>query len=400
MSTNRKKQATVNSKMHIKHKLFAGYDLWLLDTALLLMCIGLIMVASASISIAAKEYADPLHFFWRQGVALMIGLSFAFVIVKVPLQFWQNISVLLLILAFVMLFLVLVPGIGKEVNGSMRWIQIGPFSLQTSEPVKFCVIAYLAGYIVRHKQTVQTDFAGFVRPIVMLTIISGLLLMQPDFGATVVLFTTALGMLFMGGIPLLRFFAWVSVAFTILLTLAIMSPYRMQRLMSFIDPWKDPFDTGFQLTQALIAFGRGEWLGVGLGSSIQKLFYLPEAHTDFVFSVIAEETGLFGSVFIICLFSFLVWRAFVIGHVAESVEKYFAAYFAYGIGLIIGIQAYINMGVNMGILPTKGLTLPLLSYGGNSLITYCMLIAILLRIEYENRQDTRNIVQKVVVAYA
>ena len=400
MPASKRKQATPTTRMQIKQRVFAGYDLWLLDAVLIMLCIGLVMMTSASISIAAKEFSDPLHYFWRQGFALCIGLTIAIAVLKIPMQFWQDMSVFLLIAAFVILVLVLIPGVGKEVNGSMRWIQLGPFSFQTSEPVKLCVIAYLAGYIVRHQQTVQTNFAGFVRPIVVLTMISGLLLMQPDFGAGVVLFATALGMLFMGGIPLLRFFAWVLVAFTALLTLAILSPYRMQRLMSFIDPWKDPFDSGFQLTQALIAFGRGEWFGVGLGSSVQKLFYLPEAHTDFVFAVIAEETGLIGSIFIILLFSFLIWRAFVIGHVAESVEKYFAAYFAYGIGLIIGIQAYINMGVNMGILPTKGLTLPLLSYGGNSLITYCILIAVLLRIEYENRQDTRNIVKKVVVAYA
>lgn len=400
MVLRKRNQATVASNYHIKHRLVAGYDLWLMGVSLLVICLGLVMVTSSSISIAAKEYADPLHFFWRQGFAAAIGLSLGFVLLHIPMKFWEALSVPLLIAAILMLIMVLLPGVGKEVNGSMRWIQLGPFALQASEPVKFCVIAYLAGYIVRHQETVRSEFAGFIRPIGVLTLISGLLLLEPDFGASVVLFGTALGMLFMGGVPLGRFFAWVSVAVTALFTLAVLSPYRMQRLMSFIDPWKDPYDSGFQLTQALIAFGRGEWFGVGLGSSVQKLFYLPEAHTDFVFSVLAEETGLVGSVFIVLLFSFLVWRAFVIGHLAEMVEKYFAAYFAYGIGLIIGIQAFINMGVNMGVLPTKGLTLPLLSYGGNSLIVYCMLLSILLRIEYENRQDTRNIVPKVVTTYA
>ncbi len=400
MPTNRKTQATVASHYHIKHRLIAGYDLWLMGISLLIICVGLVMVTSASVSIAANNFDDPLHYFWRQGIAAGIGLSLAILLLKIPMRFWEVMSVPMLITAIVMLIMVLIPGIGKEVNGSMRWVQLGPFSLQASEPVKFFIIAYLAGYIVRHQDTVQTDFAGFIRPIGVLTLISGLLLMEPDFGASVVLFATALGMLFMGGVPLSRFFAWVAVAFSALLTLAILSPYRMQRLMSFVDPWKDPYDSGFQLTQALIAFGRGEWLGVGLGSSIQKLFYLPEAHTDFVFAVLAEELGLTGSLIMILLFSFIVWRAFVIGHLAERVEKYFAAYFAYGIGLIIGIQAYINIGVNMGVLPTKGLTLPLMSYGGNSLITFCMLLGVLLRIEYENRQDTRNIVSKVVTAYA
>jgi len=400
MSARYKQQATLSSHYHVKNKLIAGYDLWLMGISLLILCIGLVMVASASISISAKEFNDPLHYLWRQGVAATIGLSLAFIILKIPMRFWELVSVPLLMTAIFMLILILIPGVGKEVNGSMRWIQLGPFSLQASEPVKLCVIAYLAGYMVRHGETVQTNFAGFIRPIGVMTFISGLLLLEPDFGASVVLFATALGMLFMGGVPLTRFFAWVSVAVSALITLAILSPYRMQRLMSFVDPWKDPYDSGFQLTQALIAFGRGDWFGVGLGSSVQKLFYLPEAHTDFVFSVLAEELGLFGSITMILLYSFIVWRAFVIGHLAERVEKYFAAYFAYGIGLIIGIQAYINIGVNMGVLPTKGLTLPMMSYGGNSLIVFCMLLGILLRVEYENRQDTRNIITNVVPTYA
>ncbi len=400
MSARYKQQATLASHYHVKNKLVAGYDLWLMGIALLILCIGLIMVASASISISAKEFGYPLHYFWRQGFAAVIGLSLAFVILKIPMSFWEFVSLPLLIGAIFLLVLILIPGIGKEVNGSMRWVQLGPFALQASEPVKLCVIGYLAGYMVRHRQTVQTDFAGFIRPIGVLTLISGLLLLEPDFGASVVLFATALGMLFMGGVPLIRFFAWVSVAVSALITLAILSPYRMQRLMSFVDPWKDPYDSGFQLTQALIAFGRGDWLGVGLGSSVQKLFYLPEAHTDFVFSVLAEELGLVGTISMILLYSFIVWRAFVIGHIAERVEKHFAAYFAYGIGLIVGIQAYINIGVNMGVLPTKGLTLPLMSYGGNSLIVFCMLLGILLRIEYESRQDTRHLNTSVVSAYA
>ncbi len=400
MSARNKQQATLASHYHIKNKLIAGYDLWLMGISLILVCVGLIMVASASISISAKEFDEPLHFFWRQGIAAAIGLSLAFIILKVPMRVWEMGSMSLLLIAIFMLALILIPGVGKEVNGSMRWIQLGPFSLQASEPVKLCIIAYLASYLVRHGETVQTDFKGFIRPIGVLTLISALLLLEPDFGASVVLFATALGMLFMAGVPLSRFCAWGSVAISALITLAILSPYRMQRLMSFVDPWKDPYDSGFQLTQALIAFGRGDWFGVGLGSSVQKLFYLPEAHTDFVFSVLAEELGLIGSLVMIFLYSFIVWRAFVIGHIAERVEKYFAAYFAYGIGLIIGIQAYINIGVNMGVLPTKGLTLPLMSYGGNSLIVYCMLLGILLRIEYENRQDTRTVVSKVVPAYA
>jgi cell division protein FtsW len=319
---------------------------------------------------------------------------------KLPMMFWEYISVPCLIIGIFLLVLVLIPSVGREVNGSFRWIGIGPIALQASEPIKLFIVAYLAGYLVRHNESVKISFAGFIRPIGILTLIVGLLLLEPDFGAGVVLFATALGMLFMGGVPISRFIAWVSVAIVSLFSLAILSPYRLQRLMSFADPWQDPFNSGFQLTQALIAFGRGEWFGVGLGSSVQKLFYLPEAHTDFIFAVLAEELGLIGSVIVILLYSFIIWRAFVIGQLAEYAGKLFSAYFAYGIGLIIGIQAYINLGVNMGVLPTKGLTLPLMSYGGNSIIVSCMLIGILLRIAFENRQPEQVVFPRTETTYA
>ena len=399
MSINNKQQATLSSQSQVNKKLIAGYDFWLMGISLSILFFGLIMVTSASISISAKEFNDPLFYLWRQGIAAIIGLFFTSIILKIPMHFWRLVSVPLLMISIFLLILVLIPGVGKEVNGSMRWIQLGPFSLQPSEPVKLFFIAYLAGYMVRHRETLRTGFTGFISPIIVLIFISALLLFEPDFGTSVVLFGTALGMLFMGGVPKIRFIAWILVAVSALTTIAFLSPYRMQRLMSFLDPWKDPYDSGFQLTQALIAFGRGDWFGVGLGSSVQKLFYLPEAHTDFIFSVLAEELGLFGSIMMILLYSFIVWRAFVIGHIAERVEKHFSAYFAYGIGLIIGIQAYINIGVNMGVLPTKGLTLPMMSYGGNSLIVFCMLLGILLRVEYENRQDSRQIITNVEPTY-
>jgi len=395
-----KKQATLKRYTYDRQELSRQYDMWLLGIIILILSIGLIMVASSSITVSAREFSDPLHYFWRQSVSAIIGIIAGLIIIRIPVQFWQFMSVPLLIVGLILLVLVLVPGVGKEVNGSMRWIKLGPLALQASEPVKFCVITYLAGYLVRHGHAVRNSFSGFIRPISIVTLVAGFLLLEPDFGASVVLFATALGMLFMGGVPLSRFIAWVMVAVVSLFSLAVLSPYRMHRLTSFIDPWKDPYDSGFQLTQALIAFGRGEWFGVGLGSSIQKLFYLPEAHTDFMFAVIAEETGLVGSIFVICLFSLLVWRAFVIGHIAEHSGKYFSAFFAYGIGLMIGIQAFINIGVNMGVLPTKGLTLPLMSYGGNSLITSCMLLAVLMRIEFENRQHKRAQIPDKVVAYA
>ncbi|HSR62197.1 MAG TPA: putative lipid II flippase FtsW [Gammaproteobacteria bacterium] len=381
-------------------RLLFQYDPWLIGTIVLLLGTGLVMVASASITVADRQHGEPMYYFWRQSVSVAIGIGFAIIIMKVPLEVWRRSSAALLALGFFFLLLVLVPGIGYEVNGSMRWIRIGPVALQASEPAKFCVIAYLAGYMVRHGLQVRESFAGFIKPIIVLTLISALLLLEPDYGAAVVMFATALGMLFMGGVPLSRFFAWVLTALAALASLAILSPYRMQRLVSFIDPWQDPYNSGFQLTQALIAFGRGNWSGAGLGGSIQKLFYLPEAHTDFVFAVIAEELGLIGSLFIIALFCFLVWRAFVIGHVAELAGKQFAAYFAYGIGLLIGTQAFINIGVNMGVLPTKGLTLPLMSYGGNSIIVTCALLAVLLRVEFENRQVRRPFVPEKSDVYA
>ena len=384
----------------VRRTLFFDYDGWLLTIILLLLAIGLIMLASSSLAISEKQFNDPLHYFWRQVIALCIGITCAVITLRLPLRFWQFMSVPMLILGTLGLTLVLLPGVGKEVNGSLRWIQLGPFSFQASETMKICIIAYMAGYLVRQQEQVRNNFAGFIRPIGIVIIVAGLLLLEPDFGAAVVLFATTLGMLFLAGVPMSRFIAWGLLAVSALFTLAVLSPYRMQRLMSFLDPWQDPYDSGFQLTQALIAFGRGEWFGVGLGSSVQKLFYLPEAHTDFIFAVLAEETGLFGIIVVVLLFSFIVCRAFSIGQVAQSSGKLFAAYFAYGIGLMIGIQAFINIGVNMGLLPTKGLTLPLFSYGGNSLIVNCVLLGLLLRIEYENRQSKDVDMPNTVTSYA
>ena len=387
--SDRLQQAIPKTSVPKAMQMFYGYDIWLLTVITFLVCLGLVMVASASITVAERQFDDPLYYFWRQFISVGIGTGLFLVFLRIPMAVWERASGLLLFFGFVLLILVLIPGIGYEVNGSMRWIKTWPFSIQASEPVKLFLIAYMAGYLVRRGEEVRTSFSGFIKPIIILTAMSGLLLLEPDYGACVVMFSAALGMMFLGGVPLSRFFSWMLVALASLASLAILSPYRMKRLISFVDPWQDPFNSGFQLTQALIAFGRGEWFGVGLGSSIQKLFYLPEAHTDFVFAVLAEELGLFASLLVLGLFSFVVWRAFVIAQIAESSGKLFAAYFANGIGLIIGIQAFINIGVNMGMLPTKGLTLPLLSYGGNSIIITCVLLAVLLRIDFENRQIRR-----------
>ncbi len=381
------------------HGLLWGYDAWLIGVVLLLIAIGLVMVASSSITIAERRFHEPLYYFWRQSFSVLIGLVLAVIVMKIPLVFWRKVSVILLSVGILLLVMVLVPGVGREVNGSMRWIGMGPFAIQASEPVKLCVIAYLAGYLVRHEMQVRETFGGFSKPVGVLTIISGLLLLEPDYGAGVLLFATALGMLFVGGVPLTRFAAWGIVAIGALLSIATLAPYRLERLMSFINPWADPYNSGFQLTQALIAFGRGEWFGVGLGGSVQKLFYLPEGHTDFVFAVIAEELGFLGSALVIGLFCFVVWRAFVIGQLAERVGLLFAAYLAYGCGLVIGLQAFINMGVNLGVLPTKGLTLPLMSYGGNSVVVTCILFGWLLRVGYEARRAEFQPISRPAASY-
>lgn len=372
----------------------AAYDAGLMGAALLLIFAGLIMVASASASISARDHGGAaLYYFWRQAGMAGLGLLLAALCLKLPMRLWQALGPALLLIAIVLLGLTVLPGLGREVNHSTRWLPLGPFALQVSEPARLALIACLAGYLARRGEAVRAHFTGFFLPVLVLALIAFLLLLQPDYGASVLFILTALGMLFLAGLPLGRFLAWGAVAVCGCLALAVLWPYRLRRLLSFTDPWRDAYDSGLQLTQALIAFGRGEWFGVGLGGGVQKLFYLPEAHTDFLFAVLAEELGLTGALTVILLYTFIVWRAFAIGRRAELAGQYFAAYFAWGSGLIIGLQAYINIGVNMGVLPTKGLTLPLMSYGGNSLIVYCLLLGILLRIDYENRHPRRDIMQ-------
>jgi cell division protein FtsW len=282
-----------------------------------------------------------------------------------------------------MLTLVLLPGIGKEVNGSTRWISFGVFNFQVSEAVKLFLIIYVAGYLVRHGEAVRTSILGFIKPMLMIGLAALLLLLEPDFGATVVIIGTVLGMMYLGGVRFTQFIAFLGMFGLAAWLLVVSSPYRMERLTSFMNPWADPYDSGFQLTQSLIAIGTGGWFGTGLGGSVQKLFYLPESHTDFLFAVLSEELGFVGVCLVICLYSILFYRAVRIALLAEKSGNRFAAYVAYGIGIWLAMQAVINMGVNMGMLPTKGLTLPLMSYGGSSLIICCMAIGLLLRIHYE-----------------
>ncbi len=379
-------QAVVRGASPPEVRFLSGYDHWLIGCILLLMSLGLVMVASASVTVADRQFHEPLHYFWRQLGSVGAGLVVMLVLMKLPLRLWQPASSMFLFLGLSLLLLVLIPGLGHEVNGSMRWVRLGPLTLQASEPVKLCAIIYLAGYLVRHGEQVRSAFVGFIKPMGVLTVLAGLLLLEPDFGATVVLFATTLGMLFMGGVPLVRFTAWGLTAVAALVGVAMLAPYRVKRLLTFMDPWADPYNSGFQLIQSLIAMGRGEWLGVGLGASVQKLFYLPEAHTDFIFAVLAEEFGLAGCVLVIVAFTFIIWRSFQIGAQAGRAGDPFAAYLAYGIGLLVGLQAMINIGVNMGVLPTKGLTLPFISYGSNSLIVTSAAMGLLLRIGYESGQ--------------
>ena len=360
-------------------------DFLLLSSAVALAMLGLVMVSSASITIADRELGQPLYYALRQAIYIGLGLFGGVLLFRVRLAMLERLGMTLLLSAFVLLLLVLVPGVGIEVNGATRWISTGLFRLQVSEPAKLCFIIYLAGYLARHQESVRTQLTGFLKPVGLFFLVSLLLLVEPDFGSSVVLGATVMGMIFLAGVRLVHFAGAASLAGLLLGGAAVSSSYRMERLKTFLDPWADPFDSGFQLTQSLMAIGRGEWFGVGLGSSIQKLFYLPEAHTDFVFAVLAEELGLLGVVVIIALYSVLVWRAFVIAAQAVRADNPFASHLAYGIGIWFGLQSFINIGVNMGLLPTKGLTLPLMSYGGSSMIVMCAALALLLRIDYETR---------------
>jgi cell division protein FtsW len=360
-------------------------DYVLLMTAVALASLGLVMVASASITFADRDLGQPFYYAMRQAVYIGIGVLLAMPVYRLRLALLEQAGPVLLVAALVLLVAVLIPGIGREVNGSTRWISTGLFNLQVSEPAKLMILVYLAGYLARHGEELRERLSGFIKPMAVLSLAALLLLLEPDFGATVVLMATAMGMIFLAGVRLWHFSGMLGVAGLSLAGLAVSSPYRMERLTTFLNPWADPFNSGFQLTQSLIAIGRGELSGVGLGASIQKLFYLPEAHTDFVFAVLAEELGLLGVFVVIALYAVVVWRAFVIARQAENAGNVFAGSLAYGIGIWIGLQSFINMGVNMGLLPTKGLTLPLMSYGGSSMVIMCVAIALLLRIDSETR---------------
>jgi cell division protein FtsW len=366
----------------------SSFDQGLLWSALLLASIGLVMVYSASVAMASAEKFTGFrssYFLVRHCAYLTIGLVLAAGVFRVPVWLWQKAAPWLFIGGVAVLVIVLIPGVGREVNGSRRWIPLGFASFQPSELMKLFVVLYAADYTVRKAAFMDNFRRGFLPMFAVMTFVAALLLREPDFGALVVVTAIAMAVLFLGGLNW-RLFAGLAlllaVAFVILI---ISSPYRLQRILGFMDPWADAYGKGYQLSHSLIAFGRGEWFGVGLGASVEKLFYLPEAHTDFLLAVIAEELGFAGVAAVITLFLFLVHRAFAVGRQAASLERYFAALVAQGIGVWLASQAFINMGVNMGLLPTKGLTLPLLSFGGTGIVVTSVALAILLRIDYENR---------------
>ncbi|MES2367977.1 putative lipid II flippase FtsW [Thiobacillus thioparus] len=371
----------------------AELDFSLLWLAMGLLAIGLVMVYSASIAIAeAARYThhNGEYYLLRQGIFIAMGVGVGMAAFRVPMRVWQQAAPYLFLAGLLLLVVVLIPHIGREVNGSRRWIPLGFANLQPSELMKFLAVLYAADYTTR-KAAFMHDFKkGFLPMAAVMMLAGALLLREPDFGAFVVIVSIAMGILFLGGLNWKVFAGLVVVLLIGFVLLILTSPYRLQRVLGFMDPFADPYGKGYQLSHALIAFGRGEWLGLGLGGSIEKLFYLPEAHTDFLMAVIAEEFGFVGVVVVVALFAWLIVKAFLIGHRAAQLERNFCALVAQGIGIWIGVQALINMGVNVGLLPTKGLTLPFLSFGGSGIIANCLAVAILLRIDWEHRQMMRG----------
>jgi cell division protein FtsW len=371
----------------------AEFDQSLLWTAALLLGLGLVMVYSASIAIAEGSRAtgnQPSYYLLRHGLFVAVSLVAAVVAFQIPLRWWQQAAPYLFLLGAGLLILVLVPGVGREVNGSQRWIALPFVTVQPSEFMKLFAVLYAADYTVRKAAHMASFRKGFLPMFIVMLVVGGLLLREPDFGAFVVITVIALGILFLGGMNWKLFAGLFGLLLIGFVGLILASPYRLQRVVGFMDPWADPYGKGYQLSHALIAFGRGEWLGVGLGASVEKLFYLPEAHTDFLLAVIAEELGFAGVAAILLAFIWIVTRAFMIGRRAASLERHYPALVAQGAGLWIGVQAIINIGVNTGMLPTKGLTLPLVSFGGSALLATCCALAVLLRVDWENRQVMRG----------
>ncbi|HET7777312.1 MAG TPA: putative lipid II flippase FtsW [Rudaea sp.] len=373
-----------------RHELPGQYDLGIVLAAGALASLGVIMVASSSIAVADGHHVGPFYYLTRHLVFLALGVGLAILMTRIELEWLERNAFVLLLLAIILLLLVFVPGLGLRINGARRWIRLGFAGFQSVEAVKLMFIVYLASYLVRHRDNVQMSMFGVIKPLGVALILVGLLLMQPDFGSAALIIAVTVGMVWLGGARMRNLFYLAIPAMPAIAWAAMTSDYRVKRLTSFLNPWAHPFDDGFQLTQALIAIGRGEWLGVGLGGSVQKLFYLPEAHTDFILAVIAEELGLAGILLVLVLFAALVGRALMLGLRAVERGQRFAGYCAFGIGLWLGLQTLVSIGVNLGVLPTKGLTLPLISSGGSSVLMTCAAIGLLLRISFEvSRAENR-----------
>ncbi|MCA6063623.1 putative lipid II flippase FtsW [Thalassolituus marinus] len=354
------------------------------------MILGWLMVTSASTGIAEYYTGNAAYFSIRHGVYLVLGVAVMYLFSQIPLEAWAKVDVVFLLASVVGLVLVFVPGIGHEVNGSQRWLNFGIIKVQASELAKLAAVFYVSGYLVRRREEVQSQWSGFIKPLAILAGIVLLLLLEPDFGAVVVLMGAVLIQLFLGGVKAGQFFLLLIATLALSVVVLTSESYRVERLMAYLDPWapEHVYGTGYQLTQSLIAFGRGDWFGVGLGESVQKLFYLPEAHTDFVFAIWAEETGLIGGAFAVMALVTVIGLIWQVGWKAQQVGNMYGAYIAIGIASLLGLQAVINIGVNTGLLPTKGLTLPFYSYGGSSLLICCVMIGVVMRIAYESAQMT------------
>jgi len=355
----------------------------LLTLWLALVTIGLVMVSSASIAFASVNYNDPWYFAKRHGIYMAMGGVVALVVMCIPMSMWQRYSGYFLLLTLLLLVIVLIPGIGRRVNGSQRWLSLGIISIQVSEIAKVCAVVFFASFFARRYQELHFGWHGFLKPLMIVGVFVLLLLLEPDFGSSVVLCGTVFAMMFIAGVRLWHFLLLIAIGVSGLAAVAIVSPYRMQRLITFLDPWADQFNSGYQLTQSLIGFGRGEWFGLGLGNSLQKLFFLPEAHTDFIFAIIAEEFGLIGAVIILGLFAALIWRIFLLSRQNLAIGRVFPALATFGIAILFSFQVFINAGVASGLLPTKGLTLPFISYGGSSLLINFLLMGFVVRARWE-----------------
>jgi len=375
----------------MKLSLYDSIDGVLILLIFCMLMFGLVMVTSSSMGLASVHYGSAFYFGFKQGIFIVMSFLLVVITQFIPLGFWEKYSVILLGFGFLLLFVVLF--VGQEVNGSVRWLPLGVFNLQVSEVVKICIVLYVASYLCRRQDEIRLGWWGFVKPMLVMFAAMVLLLAQPDFGSVVVLMSAVMGMMFMAGVKIKQYMILITLTLIGLIAIAVSQPYRLRRLTSYMDPWADQYDGGYQLTQSLIAFGRGGWFGQGLGNSIQKMFYLPEAHTDFIFAIVAEELGLMGSVFTIFMLTTICCYAFRIGYVAEKNKQFFSGYLGYGIAILLAGQVFINLGVNSGLLPTKGLALPFISYGGSSLLMSCLAIGLLLRIGFECKHSKAYIYQ-------